>query len=85
MIYVYECPDCGGTKEEFRKVEERNNPVNCDLCGIAMQRVIGGHSVVGDVDPYWDDNLECGIKSKQHRKQVMREKGVYEKYGKGWI
>jgi hypothetical protein len=40
--------------------------------------------VVGDLEPYYDDNLETGIKSKQHRKEVMRERGVYEKFGKGW-
>lgn len=84
-LYTYECVDCGALKDEFRKLEDRNNGPECDLCKIAMKKLIGGHSVVSDLEPYFDDNLECGIKSKQHRKQVMREKGVYEKYGKGWM
>lgn len=82
MIYEYECA-CGKRKEEFRKVKDRNNPVRCE-CGKPMQKLIGGHRVHADIAPYYDDNLQTGIRSKQHRAQVMREQGVYEKYGKGW-
>ena len=82
MIYVYEC-DCGKVKEEFRRMADRNNLPACE-CGKTMQRVIGGHSVVADMAPYYDDNLETYIKSRQHRKEVMRQKGVYESFGKNW-
>lgn len=82
MIYVYECA-CGKTKEEFRKVDDRNDPVACD-CGKPMERVIGGHSVIPDMAPYYDDNLQTYIRSRQHRKDVMRQQGVYESYGKNW-
>lgn len=84
MIYVYLCETCGGTRDEFRKVADRNNPVMCDLCSVLMVRQMGGHNVAPDIEPYYDDNLQIGIKSRQHRKQVMREQGVYESYGKGW-
>jgi hypothetical protein len=40
--------------------------------------------VVPDLEPYYDENLEKYIKSKRHRKQVMREQEVCESYGKGW-
>jgi putative FmdB family regulatory protein len=83
-LYTYLCPDCGATTDEFRKIAERNDCPECELCKVSMQKLIGGHSVIGDVEPYWDDNLQTGIKSKQHRKEIMREQGVSEKYGKGW-
>jgi predicted nucleic acid-binding Zn ribbon protein len=84
MIYVYSC-ECGSKKEEFRKVRDRNKLPKCDKCGINMVREIGGHNVVADIESYYDENLETGIKSRKHRERVMREKGVYEKFGKGWI
>jgi len=84
VIYVYACPDCDDITEEFRKLEDRNNLPECSLCKVEMQRVIGGHAVVPDLQPYFDDNLQCGIRSKQHRHQVMREQGVYEKFGENW-
>jgi hypothetical protein len=36
------------------------------------------------MEPYYDDNLETHIRSRQHREQVMKERGVVEGYGKGW-
>jgi hypothetical protein len=49
-----------------------------------MKKVIGGHSVVPDVQPYYDDNLETYVRSRQHRRSLMKEQGVYEKFGRGW-
>jgi len=84
MIYAYECEECGAVKDEIRKVEDRNKCPKCDLCKISMKKLIGGHSVVGDMEPYYDENLQIGIKSRKHRERVMREQGVSEKIGKGW-
>lgn len=82
MIYQWEC-DCGKTKEEFRRMAQRNDKTICE-CGQTMQRVIGGHYVTPDMAPYYDDNLETYVKSRQHRKDLMRQKGVSEIYGKNW-
>lgn len=50
-----------------------------------MSRLVTtNYSVVRDVAPYYDDNLQTYVRSKQHRAEVMREKGLTEKYGKGW-
>lgn len=84
MIYQYLCEDCGVTKEEFRKVDDRNNLPTCDLCNVPMPKLIGGHNVAPDLHPYYDENLQVGIKSRKHREQVMKSQGVSEKIGKGW-
>lgn len=81
-IYSYECEDCGLAKDEYRSVAKRNDSPLC--CGSPMKKVISGYRVIGDLEPYYDENLESFIKSKRHRQQVMREKDVYESYGKGW-
>lgn len=82
MIYEYSC-ECGNKKDEFRSVADRNEPVECS-CGKLMTRVIGGHYVTPDMAPYYDDNLEAYVKSRQHRKELMRQKGVSESFGKHW-
>jgi putative FmdB family regulatory protein len=80
-LYEYSC-SCGKSVDEFRSVANRNRAPKC--CGKPMKKVIGGHSVVADVEPYYDDNLESVVKSRQHRRSLMKERGVYEKFGKGW-
>lgn len=83
-LYSYECSDCGGTRDEFRRIADRNDCPTCELCKKPMRKLLGGHSVVPDLQPYFDENLDCAIKSKQHRKQVMRDQGVEEKFGTHW-
>lgn len=82
-LYDYHCVKCDARSEEFRSVADRDKAPKCK-CGQQMRKVLSISKPIGDVRPYYDDNLQTGIKSKQHRKQVMREQGVYEKYGKGW-
>ena len=83
--YQYQCPTCQGLEEAFRSVAERNEAPMCSVCSVPTKKIISAYAVVPDLRPYWDDNLESGIKSKQHRKEVMKERGVSEKYGKGWM
>lgn len=82
-FYAFSCETCGAVRDLYRSVAERNDPVTCE-CGASMHRTIIGHNVIGDLEPYYDENLDTHIKSRQHRKEVMREQGVYEKFGKGW-
>lgn len=83
-LYTYQCEKCERTQDEFRSIADRNAPLSC-TCNGSMKKIIGGHAVVPDVEPYFDDNLEAYVKSKQHRRALMRERGVDEKIGKGWI
>ena len=81
-LYSYECATCNEIRDEFRSVAERNNAPEC--CGTPMKKLIGGYRVVADLEPYYDENLQTYVKSKRHRREVMREQGVGESYGKGW-
>lgn len=82
-LYTYACNTCGRETDEFRSVAERNACPTCE-CGGSMRKIIAGYRVIGDLEPYYDDNLQAHIRSKQHRKEVMRDQGVSEKFGTNW-
>ena len=83
-VYEYRCLECHEVTEKLRSLEEYRDPLDCSYCGGATKKIVSIQRVHPDFEPYYDDNLECGIKSKQHRKKVMQEQGVTELYGKGW-
>jgi len=83
-IYEYACRKCGEITEKYRLVKDRDEAPECEICGGMTRKILSISRPHSDLDPYYDDNLESHIKSKQHRKQVMKEKGVSEKFGKGW-
>jgi putative FmdB family regulatory protein len=83
-LYEYACVKCHKHTDAFRSVEERNVCPPCDHCYGPTRKIISLAKPIGDMEPYYDDNLQCGIKSRQHRKQVMREQGVSEKFGTNW-
>jgi hypothetical protein len=83
MIYPFKCDVCEKSEEHWMKVSEYQVP---DCCEQPMRRIFG-HNIVKDLEPYLDENLTSDpvwVKSKQHRKELMREHGVIEKIGKGW-
>lgn len=38
MCYIFSCPACNATTEEYRRVDERNDPVHCPRCHTLMER-----------------------------------------------
>lgn len=82
-LYSYECRDCGEVTDAHRRVDDRNNCPSCK-CGGETEKVISGYRVIGDLEPYYDDNLQTHIQGRQHRQRVMAEQGVSEGYGKNW-
>ena len=83
MLYEYRCHSCEEITECVRSIADRNNAPTCE-CGGTTRKIISIQRVHPDFEPYYDENLQTGIKSKQHRKRVMKEQGVSEAYGKGW-
>ena len=82
-LFSYECSICKQITDEFRSIANRNDCPKCE-CGGETQKIIARYAAISDLEPYFDINLESHIKSRKHRQEVMREKGVSEKYGKGW-
>ena len=84
ILYQYRCQSCKEITEALRSIEKRDDAPECS-CGGQTRKIISVQRVHSDLAPYYDDNLETHIQSKQHRKKVMQERGVSEAYGKGWI
>ena len=85
-VYDFRCKTCNKTHEYIAKFEERQK--TCE-CGGEMDRLITTrYAVIGDIEPYIDEHIgekPVVVKSRKHRQQLMRENGVYEKFGKGWL
>lgn len=85
-IYTYQCLDCEALTDAYKKIDERNDCPIC-ACGGQTKKIISNYFAISDLDPYLDMNIgsePTWVKSKQHRKQLMKENGVSEIYGKGW-
>jgi len=83
-LYSYRCEKCSLMTDAFRAIDNRNRTPKCEHYGGKTNKTISLCRVHPDFEPYYDDNLESHIKSKQHRQKVMKDRGVTEAYGKGW-
>jgi len=85
-LYDFQCKKCTKVEEHIAKLEDRERL--CD-CGSPMERLITSrYYAQSDLEPYLDPHIgkePIWIKSRKHRRQVMKEQGVYEMVGKGWI
>lgn len=83
-LYEYRCLKCEALTEAYRSVAERDDCPPCPSCRGGTKKIISGYRVHSDLEPYYDENLETHIQSKQHRRRVMAEQGVSENFGQGW-
>ena len=80
-IYDYKCPD-GHYSEDVKKMSECDDPIVCPECGKQAVRVYGLQRSAWAVDrfgerfPYYDRGLGMTLHSKNHRRQVIKEKGL---------
>ena len=85
-LYDFKCQSCGQKHELYAKIEERN--ATCE-CGGNMDRLITSRYYAhSDLKPYLDEHIgdkPVWVQSRKHRRQLMREHGVYEAHGKGWL
>jgi len=83
ILYEYRCLLCKEITEALRDIDDRDDCPPCD-CGGETKKIISAYRVHGDMQPYYDDNLETHIQSKQHRQKVMKQQGVEENFGQNW-
>lgn len=80
MGFVINNYKCGACDNVFEEVVERDEPdPPCPVCGGASKWYIGG----GNTDrfqqnlyPYYNRGLGCMVNSKEHLRQLCKEKGV---------
>ena len=85
------CPRCELTSEHMMGPHDENLNIPCPKCQYIMTRrvhqdyrgkriQIHGDTCAGacDMSNYYDDALDMHIKSRDHRKEVMKEKGLVD-------
>lgn len=87
MFYDLECPKCDTVSEHMMEMSETEKWVKCPECGGEICRrfhrlydvpQIQGDTVSGGCSySYYDETLGQ-IKNKQHRKDLMKQKGLTE-------
>ena len=84
-LYDWNCEECGVVENVIAKMDEKT--IVHDKCGNNMTRFISGNKGINmgvGAYGYYDDNLQAFCGTNREKKRIMKEKGVSEKYGKGW-
>ena len=90
-LYTLQCPDCLEISEHFMGLDDNSLIVKCPECGHGLTRQFHRHymsdlpRIQGDTvsggcnySGYYDEGLDCWIKSKAHRQAEMAKQGVVE-------
>ena len=79
MIYAVRCsnPECGSEFETWAKVKGRHR-IRCNKCGAKVDIVITPVAVIPDIDEEFDVGIGEVVKSRQHKKKLLKEKGLYQ-------
>lgn len=83
-LYDYACQRCGRIEERIAGFDEQIIPCPC---GCTMTRQFHGNFGINmgvGAYGYYDETLQTYINSNKHKREVMREQGVSERFGKGW-
>lgn len=88
MVYVYECPACGGTEERIRSISERNDQVSCMDCADTMKRIPSFNGGLKTEHPAWLDHHVAGsiqqpgeppLTTRTEHDRYCREKGISQR------
>jgi len=83
-LYDYQC-ECG---KEIEAITHYEKNAKCPECGREMKRLLTGKigiSMGVGAYGYYDDTLQAYVGTNAEKKRIMKEQGVTESYGKGWI
>lgn len=85
-LYDYKCEECDKIQEHYKKIADSTH--KCECGGIQNRTLTTQFYAQSDIEPYLDPHIgkePMWIKSRQHRREVMKSQKVYELVGKGWI
>lgn len=78
-IYDYKCED-GHYSEDYQTMANCDEPTVCSECGKTAKRIIGRSAWAvdrfGERFPYYDRGLGMTLHSKNHRRQIIKERGL---------
>jgi len=77
-IYEYACEDCESRATEFRKIDQRNDPLTCKNCGKSMLLCISPVRGSQDIEPYKSMVTGEMVSSRTRHRQILREHKLVE-------
>lgn len=87
-VYDLWCESCHGESEHIMGMQEHPNDLKCPHCGHGLRREnqayyrktvqISGDTCAGSVDysNYYDESLGGAVRSRTHRRDLMKRKGL---------
>jgi putative FmdB family regulatory protein len=78
MIYQYKCDECGNDFDVIRSVKDYNIETFCK-CGVKARKVFSiSRPIVDKTQPEYYPSLGTVVKSKYHKSEIMKKKGLIE-------
>ena len=87
-IYTYACPYCQADFDDWFKMNEAPDALDCPTCGTPAARVISFQGALQTDTAIWiDDNLRGALQDERERpietrkdyKNYLKEKGIVER------
>lgn len=80
-VYEYKCQDCKFVFERIYRISDFPSIVSCDKCGRLARKILSKvQNVRPNWEPYFDENLDTMITGREHRRRLMKEQGLEDKY-----
>ncbi len=84
-IYDYRCRECGHVEEQVKHVDDVTD--ECEKCAATSDRIFSAQYYINpDVD-FVTDNItgeNVRVTSRKQLDRLMKDHGLYQRYGKGW-
>jgi len=84
-IYDHHCPDCLEVTEALMPIDGAT--IDCPRCGGVAKRIFSSRYYINPDIDYVTDNVTGEPKRYTSRRQLdadLKERGLYQKVGKGW-
>jgi len=78
-VYDYLCPFCGHKEDKYMKHFEDKLYQVCGKCGRSTDPIPSLTAINPDWEPYYDSVMEEHIRSRSHRRELMKKHGLIEK------
>lgn len=83
-VYEFECRECENGVFQLVLPVGRRKAAECPKCGAGYEHLDQIFSTPPEIVPdwthggYWDHGMGCYVKSKRHRKEEMKRRGLKE-------
>ena len=81
ILWDYKCSSCRRVEERLVSHSELESQ-RCSHCEVKMDRLFASRGYDGGYErrrfPMYDESLDAVVQSKQHKKQLLKERGLIQ-------